>query len=238
MEEHGRLVDLLKEIRSPIADFLKTRPMEANTAADAPADEALEIARHYAFRESEKDTRLGIVSRALVERMENHICGVLDVTDDEKPERWGLLVRPSHWLEDTCAVQRNAYNLEPEGVAYVKEQATAAIVELAEMLQELPWKSARDGTPGREATPDEMGKARKELLDALTFLGNIAVALEFTDDELWVEMNQLAVRNVSKRAGLGKDYWPEAPVPCYVEGCEEARAHRHDLGQLVLMRQT
>lgn len=207
MEQHGRQVDLLKDVGKPLGWPRPVRQVEADPEPDAPADEALEIARHYAFRESEKDTRLGIVSRALVERAEDHVCGILETTEDERPERWGLLVRPSRWLEDTCAVQRNAYNLEPEGVAYVKEQATAAIVELAEMLQELPWKSARDGTPGREATPDEMGKARKELLDALTFLGNIAVALGFTDDELWVEMNQLAVRNVSKRQGLGKDYW-------------------------------
>jgi hypothetical protein len=94
-------------------------------------------------------------------------------------------------------------------VAYIKEQVTAAGVELHELLQSLPWKFDRDGTPRREPKAEEVEAAKGELVDALIFVGNLAVALGFTDDELWEAVNSKAVRNVSKRRGLGKDYWLE-----------------------------
>lgn len=166
-------------------------PLEEHAPPHAPEYEALEIARSYA---TEEGTRLGILSRALLSARGGS-------------ERWGLIVRPSSWLEDTCAVQRNAYDLEPEGVPYIKEQATAAIVELAELLQALPWKGARDGTPSREPTEAEISHAKEELVDTLIFIGNIGVALGFTDKEIWDAVNQKACKNVSKRAGLGKEFW-------------------------------
>lgn len=127
----------------------------------------------------------------------------LDAIDagGEPPRRFGTLVDRPTWLEDTARVQRGAYGLEPAGVRYVKEQATAAIVELAEMLQALPWKAGRDGTPGREPTQSEMEHARGELVDVLIFAGNLAVALGFDDGSLWRAVNEKACRNVERRRG-------------------------------------
>lgn len=252
MEEHGRQPRPLPHA----TEGNGAPPVAAHVPADAQTQEALEVARALA---ADKGT-LGLLSRALLQATVKR-----KADEAERQDRHGLLVRPSHWLEDTCAVQRNVFDLEPEGVAYVKEQVTAAMVELAELLQELPWKAARDGTPGREATPAELAKARKELVDVLIFVGNVAVALGFDDDTVWQEVNALAVRNRGRRQGLGKDYWPQEKAPpqppqcefdhphpshpcgrkvapgqpaiCYLAGCYETAPHRHELGRLIYMEQ-
>jgi hypothetical protein len=118
--------------------------------------------------------------------------------------RYGLVVDRATWLKDTARVQREAYGLEPSGVPYVKEQATAAIVELAELLQSLPWKAGRDGLPGQEPTDAEMNHAKEELVDVLIFAGNLAVALGYDDDTVWTAVNEKACRNVERRRGAGR----------------------------------
>jgi hypothetical protein len=166
--------------------------VETNPQPHAPGDLALEVARAHA---SEEDTPLGVVSRALL-----RLAG-----DGER--RFGLLVARQTWLEDTERIQREVYDLQPAGVPYLRDQAFADVIEIAEMLQCLPWKDSRDGTPGRNATASELEAARGELVDSVIFKGNQAVALGFTDDTLWPAVNQKAMVNVRKRQGLGKEVW-------------------------------
>lgn len=173
--------------------------MEANSLQD----EAIAIAKTCT---GEGNTRLGIVSRALIE-WEDHLCGVLDTTNEEAERRHGVLVDRPTWLTDTHRIQTEVFEVHPAGVAYLKEQGFAAMVEAAELIQALPWKAVRDGKGDGPAvlTTEQREAARKELLDLLTFGANIAVALEFTDDTLWPALNEIAMRNVRRRQGLGKE---------------------------------
>lgn len=188
--------------------------VEANTEAD----EAIELARAYSH---ERETRLGIVSRALLaSHSEPDACSrvaeggwvcpaQLELEKLQDDRRHGVLVDRPTWLADTRRMQTEVFEVSPAGVAYTKEQGFAAMIEAAELIQTLPWKSVRDGKGDGPAvlTTEQREAARKELLDLLTFGANIAVALEFTDDDLWPALNDIAMRNARRRQGLGKEVW-------------------------------
>lgn len=92
------------------------------------------------------------------------------------------------WLESTRVLQQDTFDTDPaalEGDAfadYVTWNGMAATVELAELLQHLPWKPwVRDrGRPGAKSRD----RAVEELVDLVHFVGNLAVALRVTDQEL------------------------------------------------------
>lgn len=128
-----------------------------------------------------------------------------DPAPDEE-RRHGVLVSRPTWLVDTERIQREVFKLEPRTVQYVHQQATAAVVEIVEILQLLPWKDARDGLDQGESQdiaallPSQViEKAQVEAVDALHFLANICVALGLDDRQLWEAYNRKTCKNVERR---------------------------------------
>lgn len=86
--------------------------------------------------------------------------------------------------------KRVGYNIPEmtteEKTAYIKEYSLHLINELGEMLHELPffkpWKNYSDMTV--EEVEDQQDKGRGEFIDAWHFMLNIALALDFTGEEL------------------------------------------------------
>lgn len=89
-----------------------------------------------------------------------------------------------HWLAAQRALQDDAFGRtfpidDPDDLAdYVTEMHTALIVELAEFMNEVGWKTwaAPRGWVNRDA-------AVGELVDVAHFLGNLLLALGVDDDE-------------------------------------------------------
>lgn len=165
-------------------------------------EEALEVARDY---RGEASTRLGMVSRALLE-LADAVAEPARAAGAEQ-RRHGLVVARPTWLSDTARVQREVFRLEPDSVGYLRDQVFACVVELAELIQEVPWKAARDGLVNQgesgslsaALTERQFEAARKELVDAMHFLANAAVALGLDDDSLWDEYNRVSCANVDRR---------------------------------------
>ncbi len=93
------------------------------------------------------------------------------------------------WLDSTKTLQRNAfgvkYPLQGEALAdYVTWNATAAMAELGEALQEMGWKpwAKPRGWVNRKAF-------LQELVDAAHFIANMATAVDCTDEE-WERLYQ------------------------------------------------
>ncbi len=92
-----------------------------------------------------------------------------------------------NWLEETEILQVESFGFDfedlrqnPDELAdYLAMMHLAAIDELSESLAEVAWKpwSKKRGEYNKERVVDE-------LVDVLHFVGNIAVALEISDDEV------------------------------------------------------
>ena len=91
------------------------------------------------------------------------------------------------FIDTAVQVQADVYGVEVlqlDGEAfaeYMRTNTLAAMVELSEFLQELPWKPWKD-----EGRPDEDAYRRAvvELADVLIFVFNLAAALGVTGDRL------------------------------------------------------
>lgn len=88
------------------------------------------------------------------------------------------------WLAETRKLQLEAYGSTPsrkkgdERADYFREMAFAAIVELAEMSNEIGWKSW--GTDRNINRPHYI----KEAVDVLHFVANLLVLADVSDEEL------------------------------------------------------
>jgi dimeric dUTPase (all-alpha-NTP-PPase superfamily) len=104
----------------------------------------------------------------------------------------------------------NVHAMSPEArVAYIKENVLAASHELHELLDEVPWKSwatyTRDALPNR---PEYV----EEWTDVLTFLLNLALALNLTDVEIgeaFLAKNRVNRDRVRSRYD---GHWPGQPA--------------------------
>ena len=90
------------------------------------------------------------------------------------------------WLESTRALQREAFNLDPDRdvndipaqIARIKDNFIATIVELVELLNETKWKYW-----SHEAPWVRRQRVLEEAVDANHFIGNMLVAVGVTDEE-------------------------------------------------------
>lgn len=94
------------------------------------------------------------------------------------------------WLDETAALQREAYGNEPGGwsfprwIEYVRNQTLAAFVELGEFIQELEWKPWSAKADNWWPDAEERARAIEELVDVLHFVANDLYALGVTTEEL------------------------------------------------------
>ena len=92
------------------------------------------------------------------------------------------------WLDAVQVLQVEGYGARPhmyegpEFADFVMFNAVAAIVEIAELLNELPWKpwSKKRGRPAQGGRD----QAVVEWIDAMHFMGNLGLALRVTKGEL------------------------------------------------------
>lgn len=165
---------------------------------DEELRQAAAIAAEY---QGPADTRLGALSRAVL------AMAAEPPRQTAEERRYGLVVDRPTWLADTERTQREVFKLRWDTVAYLRDQVFACMIELGECVQELPWKSARDGLVSQSdresihavVSTGKLEAARKELVDALHFIANAALALGFDDDTLWEEYNRVSCANIDKR---------------------------------------
>jgi hypothetical protein len=115
------------------------------------------------------------------------------------------------WLAKTRELQVDAYGQDPctlrdeELAEFIRWNTLAAQVELAEMLQNLPWKP---WAVSRNPDMKEKLKAAEELVDVLHFVGNLFAAIGISDYMLNILYEEKMRVNAERQATgtyTGKD---------------------------------